>query len=274
MAMKVYKVGKSVVVDQAAHPILSIDEGVAIYRIENDLVTIFNNLDKSLERTDTISNIQDFAGTPIGDLQDIVKYFGAGIINRGTTSTVDTSGGGTGEVNTASNVGAGSGVFKVKTATDLEFKSLVAGAGVTITPGANDITLSATGASEMFYLERIETIDNNTAINVEYFTFVQGGTQIVNVINAVGGVYLFELSFLCLNTSRSGSVVVSPELNAIPIFSQSYSQEPKDTTNVFYTSISKRVTLLAGNNTININLSNVGNGTGRIFEANCTITKT
>jgi len=58
-----------------------------------------------------------------------------------------TGGGGSGEVNTASNTGAGDGVFKAKVGVDLEFKSLIGGAGVTITPGADEITLDVAGGS-------------------------------------------------------------------------------------------------------------------------------
>jgi hypothetical protein len=53
----------------------------------------------------------------------------------------------TGEANTASNVGAGSGIFKQKTGVNLELKTLVAGSGITITPNTDDLTISATSAS-------------------------------------------------------------------------------------------------------------------------------
>ena len=64
-------------------------------------------------------------------------------------------GGGSGEVNTASNVGAGDGVFKQKTGVDLEFKSFTAGTNITLTSSADEIQIDAAGGGE-----------SNTASNV------------------------------------------------------------------------------------------------------------
>ena len=51
----------------------------------------------------------------------------------------------TGNVTDGSNLGTGKKVFKSLVGTDLSFRSLVAGAGVSLVENANDITLSATG---------------------------------------------------------------------------------------------------------------------------------
>ena len=49
------------------------------------------------------------------------------------------------EANTASNVGLGSGLYKQKTGVDLEFKTLVAGSNITLTPGTDSIEIAASG---------------------------------------------------------------------------------------------------------------------------------
>jgi hypothetical protein len=276
MAMKVYINGDTVEIDQTAQPLLNIPRNKAIYRIENDDVTIFNNEDRSVFRTDTLANIQNQSGTTIGNLQDVVKYLSKSVVVRGTSVTRDgTTPGGGGEANTASNVGAGEGVFKQKVGVDLEFKSLVAGTNITLTGSADEITIDASGGAtaEQFYLDRTETIDNTTAVDIEYFTFVQGGTEISNVINVTGGDYYFEISFLAFCTSAAGRVVVNPQVNSIDIFSNPYKRERKDIDEIFYESIGKRVSLSAGVNTIQLQLSNNGSGSARIFEANIQITK-
>lgn len=69
-----------------------------------------------------------------------------------------------GDPTTASNVGAGDGLFKAKVSQDLQFKTLVAGTNITLTPGTNDITIDATGGSGA-----TQALDNltTTAINAD-----------------------------------------------------------------------------------------------------------
>lgn len=54
-------------------------------------------------------------------------------------------GGGGGEINTASNLAGGQGVFAQKVGFDLQFKSLVAGTGISLSSTANTITITNTG---------------------------------------------------------------------------------------------------------------------------------
>lgn len=61
-------------------------------------------------------------------------------------ATVLSEGGGTGEANTASNLGAGSGLFAQKAGVDLQFKSIVGGSNISVTPSASALTLAFTGA--------------------------------------------------------------------------------------------------------------------------------
>lgn len=52
---------------------------------------------------------------------------------------------GSGEANTASNLGAGQPVFAQKSGVDLQFRSLVAGTNITITSGATELTINSSG---------------------------------------------------------------------------------------------------------------------------------
>jgi hypothetical protein len=54
-------------------------------------------------------------------------------------------GGGSGEANTASNVGGGTNVFKVKSGVDLQFKTLLPGTGITLTDSGTNITITGSG---------------------------------------------------------------------------------------------------------------------------------
>lgn len=66
-----------------------------------------------------------------------------------------------GEANTASNVGGGAEVFKQKSGIDLEMRTLVAGANVSLTQNANTIVISSTGGGG-------GGTDNVTEVSADY----------------------------------------------------------------------------------------------------------
>lgn len=59
---------------------------------------------------------------------------------------------GSGEANTASNVGGQAEVFKEKLGIDLRFRTLKAGSNVTVTENTNDITIASSGTGGTSYV--------------------------------------------------------------------------------------------------------------------------
>lgn len=84
-----------------------------------------------------------------------------------------------GEDNTASNVGTGTGVFKEKVNTDLKFKSIVAGTGITVTSDANTITLANTSVNADHAL----VVQMSSILNT--YDFGNIGSQSTNVIQFI-----------------------------------------------------------------------------------------
>ena len=96
-----------------------------------------------------------------------------------------------GEVNTASNLGAGSGLYASKVGVDLRFKSLVAGTNITLTPGANDITIDAAGGGggDYYQTDFIRAIDiissqynNGIALQSAISELTTGGTDATQAV--------------------------------------------------------------------------------------------
>jgi len=69
------------------------------------------------------------------------------VVNTGTAGqvSIDVVDGSSGETNTASNLGAGTGVFAQKSSVDLQFKSIANGTGYSWSASATEITLTLDG---------------------------------------------------------------------------------------------------------------------------------
>jgi len=102
---------------------------------------------------------------------------GTGVTVTNGTSDITITASGSGESNTASNVGAEKEVFKQKTGVDLEFRTLKAGSGITLTENTNDIEIVATGGGtgDMTKAVYDPTTVNGDAFDMENMT--EGATK-------------------------------------------------------------------------------------------------
>ena len=77
-----------------------------------------------------------------------------------------------GQNNTASNLGAGLGIFKEKLGVDLRFKSLKEGDGISISSSSGELTISSTVSPEItFNADTGTTTINNTNSFPRYYHY-------------------------------------------------------------------------------------------------------
>lgn len=146
-----------------------------------------------------------------------------------------------GQANTASNVGSGTGLFKQKVGVDLEFKSLVAGDGLSITSGTNEVTISSTagdvvGDSKLSYVNPgVKWTSANGAtiykddfgtdfselypvLPSELFTSVQTLASPNSIADGKFGFTIKSMSeqyAVASQASASGSIVITPRIYKI-----------------------------------------------------------
>lgn len=147
-----------------------------------------------------------FTGTP-SELVDILQESFFIIENCG-------GGGGSGEANTASNVGTGAGVFKQKVGVDLQFKSISAGANITIVEGTDDILISGSGSGGGVY----DFLFEDGAPGEQQTSSLTYQNVITRSVSLTAGKrykFSFYYSFKVNSTNRAGFVrcyIVDPTL--------------------------------------------------------------
>ena len=104
----------------------------------------------TVSATDTVTFRLDITGTtaePTPTSGDKLVIWDASSSTHKNIDWDDLPGSGGGEVNTASNVGVGQGIFSGKTGVDLQFYSLSGGSNTTLTLNNNTIVIDTTGGT-------------------------------------------------------------------------------------------------------------------------------
>lgn len=111
-------------------------------------------------------------------------------------------------VETASNLGAGAGVFASKVGADFQFKSLVAGSNITLTPTATDITIASTGGGifTLSFTSTDQVITSGGALTLAHGLGVAPKFSIIQLRNITGefGYIAGDLLFLPIHQASTG----------------------------------------------------------------------
>lgn len=111
----------------------------------------------------------DVTGAANGDVIELV----AGVWTASATTSSDT----------ASNLGAGNGVFASKVANDFQFKSLIAGTNITITPTGTDLTIDSTsgGVGTPDFTSALQVITSGGGLTIAHGLGVRPNLVVVQL---------------------------------------------------------------------------------------------
>jgi|SRR6056300_1075853 len=105
-----------------------------------DEIPLLDNIDWNVDYYNGILFLQDYDSNKVPAFARAFAYIGKmadEVISSG-------SGGGSGDITGASNLGGGEGIFAQENSGDLQFKSIQAGSNVSVTSDATSITISST----------------------------------------------------------------------------------------------------------------------------------
>lgn len=164
-------------------------DAASVYFLSSFSPTVWTASAGGSGEVNTASNVGAGAGVfraKVGvDLEFKSLVAGANIAIVPTATELTITGATPGEVNTASNVGAGSGWFRSKTGSDLAFKSIIAGTNTSLTVGADDITVNATGEANTASNLGAGAQSFKAKVGIDLqFRSVVGGTLITATQNA------------------------------------------------------------------------------------------
>ncbi len=119
-----------------------------------------------------------FKSKVVADLQFKSLTAGSNISLVNNANDISINAPSPGEVNTASNVGTGVGLYKSKTVNNLDFKSLLVGAGLSISNGSNEVTLVNTSPGEVNTASNIGLghglYISKTGVNLDFKSLIAG----------------------------------------------------------------------------------------------------
>jgi hypothetical protein len=124
----------------------------------------------------------------------------------GTTITINASGGASGGITGATNLGTGAGIYVNTVNSNLQFKSLSGGSNVTITPNGNYITISALGGGTGTTITTYETSATGNITTTSTSDTLMTGMQLTNI---PAGKYLVGFGTSLSHGSASASIVTS-----------------------------------------------------------------
>lgn len=151
----------------------------------------------------TVTGTTNFTNGLIGSSISATTFLNIGSIGSGTSVVnlgIDSNGfvvsgtsGGSGEVNTASNVGGANGLFYQKSGVDLEFRSLSAGTNISITSGDTTLTINSTSVGltidPYFNSGSGVTINWNVSGQSSNYSSTLTATTTLNLTNVRNGDY-------------------------------------------------------------------------------------